>query len=233
MLKINYKNPDLTIWINNGKKFRMLVGVNGMLLPLMLWLFLYIDSGQTEVLVSISHYYFTRANSIFIGIMSAISVFLIVYKGEETQDFLISVGSGLAAICVILFPTDNLMGYACDEPCSHIITNVNPSSVRVGFHYISAAIFLLGLAYMSGFLFVKSDKQKNSRGKKKVIRNRIYRICSGIMFLAIGVIFFLGFLKWMPAQLYDDLKITYWMEVLAVESFGISWLVKGEAIFGD
>ena len=233
MLKINYNTSDPSIWVNNSRTFRILVGVNGMLLPVLLWLFLYIDTGQTEVLVSISHYYFTRANSIFIGVMSALSMFLIVYKGEETLDFYISVIVGLAAICVILFPTDNLTSYPCEESCNHIIACVNPNSFREKFHLISAAIFLGGLAFMSGVLFVKSDKPKNNRGRKKIIRNRIYRSCAGLMLLAMATIFFLGFLNWMPEQQYDDLKLTYWMEVLAVESFGVSWLVKGEAIFRD
>jgi hypothetical protein len=233
MLKINYRNPDPSIWVNNTRIFRILVGVNGMLLPVLLWLFLYIDTDQTEVLISISHYYFTRANSIFIGVMSVLSMFLIIYKGKAKQDFYISVVAGLAAICVILFPTDNLTGYPCEEPCNHIVTSINPNSFREIFHLISATIFLGALAIMSGYLFVKSDKSKGNRGKKKIIRNRIYRICTVLMLLAMAVIFFLGCLNWIPETQYNDMKLTYWMEVLAIESFGISWLVKGEAIFGD
>lgn len=234
LLNLNYNSADPGIWVNNSKTFRKLVGINGMLLPVFLWLFVLLDSGRVEVVESISHYYYTRGNAIFIGIMSVISMFLIVYKGKEKLDFYISLVSGIAAICVILFPTDNLLETKClSGELNHVITYVNPSNFRAYFHYGSAAVFLLGLAVLSGFVFTRSNVPKKERGSRKILRNRIYRVCSALMFIAIGVIFFGGFLGAIPEETYENLNLTFWMEVLAVESFGISWLVKGEAIFGD
>jgi hypothetical protein len=47
------------------------------------------------------------------------------------------------------------------------------------------------------------------------------------------VIFFGGFLQWIPEDYYKSHQLTFWMETMAVECFGFSWLVKGETIFKD
>jgi hypothetical protein len=53
------------------------------------------------------------------------------------------------------------------------------------------------------------------------------------MVLSIAVIGLLSYTNIMSEARYDDLKITFWMEVLAIESFGFSWLIKGEFFFED
>ena len=52
------------------------------------------------------------------------------------------------------------------------------------------------------------------------------------MLLALLVIV-LGLFNIIPTETYDRLKLTFWMEALAVEAFGFSWLVKGEALMQD
>jgi len=151
MNDLSKKNLDTTIWINNTKNFRRVVGINGMLLPVLIWAFLYFTSGHYNVLESISHYYYTRSNTIFIGVMSVLSMFLIVYNAEKKIDFIISCIAGIAAICVILYPTDNLTLSPCSLKCSHIISYTEPDASRENFHLIAAAIFFLALAYMSFF----------------------------------------------------------------------------------
>lgn len=33
--------------------------------------------------------------------------------------------------------------------------------------------------------------------------------------------------------MYQNNRLTFWMETLAVESFGFAWLIKGETMFKD
>lgn len=230
---MNQNPTSPNIWLNSTKNFRRVVGLNGMLLPVLLWAFLYLTSGHWEVLESISHYYYTRSNSIFVGVMATLSMFLIVYKAEERIDFIVSLVAGVAAICVILFPTDNILTTPCLLKDSYAIVYTPPNSVSENFHLIAAAIFFLALAYMSFFLFVKSDKPKSKRGRQKIIRNRIYRVCATVIVLSILGILLFGKLDLIPSLPYDEWKLTFWLEIIAVESFGISWLVKGEVIFED
>jgi hypothetical protein len=81
---------------------------------------------------------------------------------------------------------------------------------------------------MSIFLFTKSFGKMTPEKKK---RNRVYRICGVIMLVSIIGIPIDG----IPA-IYDrikSIKPTLILEFLALTSFGISWLTKGEFILAD
>jgi hypothetical protein len=233
MSHLNDKKRETTIWINNTRDFRRVVGINGMLLPVLIWVFLYLTSGHYNVLESISHYYYTRSNSIFIGVMATLSMFLIVYNyKDEKADFILSTIAGIAAIFVILFPTDNLLATSCALENSHVITYLACDETRVIIHYVSAAIFFVALAIMSAFIFTKSDSNKK-KSPQNIIRNRIYRSCAVLMILSILAILLLGKFNLIADLKYNEWNLTFWFEVVAIESFGFSWLVKGEAIFSD
>ncbi|QOG02373.1 hypothetical protein [Flavobacterium sp. MDT1-60] len=225
MFKLNYSETG-DIALKNQNTLRKIVGVLGMLLPIALYLFVEIDSRFSTVLPSISHYYFTRACGIFIIIISMLSVFLLIYKGEKSQDFYVSAIAGISSLLLLLFPTDNLD----KEIYSVSVTTLNISDFRMYFHFACAGIFLMALAYMSAFLFTKSDVPSKMRGKRKKIRNRIYRTCAVLIVLAILTIIIC---KQFFNDIYSSYPITFWMEVVAVEAFGFSWLVKGEAILQD
>jgi hypothetical protein len=81
-------------------------------------------------------------------------------------------------------------------------------------------------------LFTKSSKAPSKRGTQKKIRNIIYRTC-GILILLALLLLFAGSLKIMPPSYFKTFRLTFWMETLAIESFGFAWLVKGEALFKD
>ncbi len=228
-LNLDYKDPS-GLWVSNGSTLRKLIGILGMLLPILLWLYLLIAYHLATPLESISHYYYTRAGTVFTIVVSLLAIFLIVYKGYTPVDFYLSLTAGVFALFVLLFPTSNL----CDQQDilgGYCITILPVSEARELFHYISAGIFLLCLAAMSLFLFTKSDKPEQERGPGKITRNQIYRICGVTMVVALLIIFFGGFLDWIPEDIYDKNQLTFWMEAVAVEAFGFSWLVKGKTLF--
>jgi len=224
-------NDTNKIWLTNSRTLRKVIGILGMGLPLLLFLFLYIDNGMLSPLESISHYYYTRVSSIFVGTLAVLGVFFIIYKGKEPVDFFVSMAAGIFVLCVACFPTSNLTDQAGD-PLPYSVTTLTASPFREAFHYASAGIFLACLAYMSLFLFTKSDKLPSHRGSQKKTRNRIYRVCGVLMIIAMLVIG-AGAVGLIPHTFYREYCLTYWMETLAVESFGFSWLVKGEALFDD
>ncbi|MGO4911101.1 hypothetical protein [Leeuwenhoekiella sp. W20_SRS_FM14] len=232
-LHLNY-NTDNGVWLHQGKTLRKIVGTAGMLLPILLLAISLTFFELHGPLESISHYYFTRASTLFTVIVSLIGIFLIVYSGEERIDFWVSNIAGFFALCVAFFPTTNLATTCCDVTIPYAVTYFEEQTEgwRSLFHYFSAAVFLLSLAFMSLFLFVKSDTPKGKRCIEKVRRNRVYRIC-GILMLAAIVVILLGTLNLINEEFYDNYKLTFWMEALAVECFGFSWLVKGEALMGD
>jgi formate hydrogenlyase subunit 3/multisubunit Na+/H+ antiporter MnhD subunit len=231
-----YEAPDFgrpgELWLQKEKTLRRLIGTLGMLLPLLLPLFLYFDNGHQQVLPSISHYYFTRANPIFIIIVSILGVFLIIYKGHTMNDFIVSTLSGLGALLLLIFPTDNLAEICNLDHKNHVVTVLKISPARASFHYACAAVFLGGLAFMSLFFFTRSNKPKGMMGRAKEKRNIIYRVCGIVMVMAMLIIV-AGLLGMIDEETDERLSLTFWMETLAVEAFGISWLVKGETLYRD
>ncbi len=227
-LNLDYKTEN-TIWLTSSYTLRKTIGILGMALPFLLYLFMYIANGYTKPLESISHYYYTRVSGIFVSIMSVMAIFLIIYKGKERIDFFVSLLAGIFALLVVFFPTGNISDIA--KICS--VTNLPEDEFRKNFHYISAGIFLGCLAFMSIFIFTKSDKSPEKRGTRKIVRNRIYKICGIIMLLAIAIVFLEEIFDLIPENPYKDNQLIFWMEVLAVESFGFSWLIKGKTIFKD
>jgi succinate dehydrogenase hydrophobic anchor subunit len=230
-LKVDYKE-DNSIWLTNSLTLRKIIGVLGMVMPLLLFIFLYLDNGMQQPLESISHYYYTRVSGIFVIILSLLAFFLIVYKGKEPVDFYISLFAGIFALLVVLFPTNNITEICGDAAKKYAVTILPNSDFRVYFHYTAAALFFLCLSYMSFFLFTKSDKSPSKRGTHKIIRNRIYRTCGVLMLLALLTLF-AGSLKIIHPSYFKTFPLTFWMETLAIESFGFAWLVKGETLFKD
>ena len=231
LLNLTFTDDD-SIWLTSGKTLRKLVGVLGMLLPLLLYVFLLIISKHVEVLDSISHYYFTRSNVIFIIVVSLMAVFLLIYKGKEPIEFYLSSLAGIAALLLLLFPTDSIIG-KCEDFCNTVsISFVSDNPTRSIFHYVCAGIFLGSLAYMSLFVFTRYNVNDGKTEKKRK-RNIIYRVCGILMILALIVILFAGGLSLIPPDIYNQYNITFWMETLAIEAFGFSWIVKGKMILED
>lgn len=217
------------IGLSSQDTLRKLVGILGMLLPLLLYTSLWIDTGYNIPLESISHYYLTRVSAVLVIIVSLLAIFLMIYKGYKPVDFYISFIAGFFALCLVLFPTSNISDVNNPEVP---VTILKESSFRVCFHYAASGIFLAALASMSFFIFTKSDKSAPDQTKAKRRRNLLYRICGVIMFAAILVVA-AGLFDIISEETFKRYHLTFWMETIAVESFGISWLVKGGAVMGD
>jgi hypothetical protein len=193
---------------------RKAVGIIGMSLPFVLvfgkWLF-----ESPGIQNSISAYYYTGMRNVLVGSLCAIGVFLFSYRGYKT-DGPAGILASIFSIGVALFPT------APEGNASAGITGT--------LHGVCAACMFLTLAYFSLFLFTKTDVTKVPT-PRKLQRNVVYRIC-GFVIVACIVVMFLGGVLPKSASI-DALHPTFWLESIAIVAFGISWLVKGEAILGD
>jgi hypothetical protein len=196
------------LWL---KRIRNICGFLGMILPWISLLGAYLaykngaDVNWKDLSIS-QTYYFTPALA---SILTAASIVLITYDGYEFKDNLITTISGVFGICIVLFP------------CSGVLNgNVGyfqiPIKISSKLHCISAVIFFGLLAINSFFLFTLGE---NKPTKEKKIRNLIYRICG------IGMIgsFLLMLIPHFFAQ-------TFIVEAIALTFFGVSWLVKGQAL---
>jgi len=194
--------PSSATAVRNYLTLRKLIGILGIELPVVMWL------GErllcsARLQPTISDYYYTYVRDEFVGILWAIGVFLVCYRGTRVWDDIISTAAGLCAILVALFPTKPHESTA--DPC------VIPSAIAPAWrdmignlHYTFAALFFLSITAMALFLF-------KNRGKHDWT-NAFYKVCGGTM---------LACVLWMA------FGVSLLKETIAVEAFGWAWLVNG------
>lgn len=219
----DFKEPYLALRRN--------IGLLAMGLPFVVVLGALILSPHVGIQGSISAYYYTKMRNVFVGTLSATGVFLLTYNPgnfnnsyRKGHDQIFGFLAGLFAIGVALFPTTRtvLKGEL----------SLSPDEVLVGYvHLLFAALLFLILAYFSYFLFTKSDEKHPGPDKKN--RNRIYKTCGLVMLACVLLmasnqvyIYVLG-KRPNPLERYSPLLT---LEVLANLAFGISWIVKGNAL---
>ena len=202
---------------------RKAVGFLGISFPFVLIIGAMLFGACTGVQDSISDYNNTNMRDVFVGILSAIALFLFAYSGYNDLDFWMAKAAGLFGFMVAIFP-DALD----DNECTIYVKQIIPDWMAT-VHFIYAALFFLVLAYFCIFLFTKSKGEMTPEKKK---RNTIYRVCGytiiACLFL-LALYFFISALK----ELLEDYKPVLILEIIALWAFGFSWIVKGEFILKD
>ncbi len=198
-------------------RIRNLCGLLGVILP---WLSLFsagiaehVGSCKTEWWWSISAtYYLTPA---LVGVLVPACIVLISYIGFDWTDNLITTLSGIFGLGIVLFPCkvswlspDTTVGFfQLPMQTSHIV------------HTVCACLFFITIALNSLLQFTKHGATMTDR---KILRNKIYRIC-GYGMLALMVIFAVA--KFLGAPGWTVMIV----EIILLHLFGFAWLVKGEA----
>ena len=189
------------------------------------------ESNNVIVEGSMSAYFHTGMREVFVGSLCAIGVFLVCYKGPERWDKFAARIAGFSVLLVALFPTAERSREATGAPDSVTIfsgaNGADPPFVNT-IHFVSAAVFFLTLAGMSMFLFTKSSQTNPTVQRRR--RRRIY-IGSGIVIIVAVILIGIG--KAMPESVNERVPFVFWLEAVAVVSFGIAWLTKAHVIFGD
>lgn len=193
------------------KRMKVMIGLLGMFLP---WLVALITLSWPQS-VSIT-YYSQYAVGTFMVVLGSAGILLINYKGYELIDDITATIAGIFGILICLFP----MTYLPDPSAPTGILHLPSTSSNV-IHCISAVGFFGALAFMSFFLFTKTDGNMTTQKK---IRNIIYRVC-GIGMLASFSLFGLNYIP--GVNIYN---LVWIVEAIALFFFGLSWIVKADAI---
>lgn len=190
---------------------RVLIGAAGICLPFLLVIAKLIYNGNLELEYSISDYYDNgTAGDVLVGVLFALAFFLVSYRGYAAIDS-IAANLGCAfALGVALFPTtsgNKFVHYS---------------------HFAFAFLLFSDFIFFSIYLFRKKSPNPTAQKEK---RNAVYLVCGIIMIGCIVVIALAEFFlseewknKWHPV---------FWMESIALLSFGFSWITKAEMVFGD
>lgn len=201
---------------------RRSVGMLGIVLPFALIIYTHLQ-GCKEIQPSISQYFYSTAGILLVGVLSAVGLFLISYKGPQKIDDIVTNLAGVFALGIAFFPTDT-------DPNSQCLLFTLPANKVVTIaHYVFAALFFISLAINSFFLFTRTDKKLITLQKQQ--RNYLYKTC-GILIIV--------FIILVPICNIEKIKVwlnlpyaTFVLEALALLTFGISWLIKGDTLLQD
>jgi hypothetical protein len=210
---------------------RQWIGVLGVSLPLVVVLGGLASSGP-GVRDSISAYYHSNMRDVFVGLLCMVGVFLLSYKGHDALDRALSALGGLFALGVAAFPTIRIeegppaeIAAAKAEIIGTFLLHGGTSRI---IHYVCAVALFLSLASIS-FQFTRTkDKALMTPQKKK--RNVVYLACGAIM---LGAMALVPLFSLPGLEEHRPMTLILVVEAICLGAFGISWLVKGEAILGD
>lgn len=215
------ENPQLISY----NTLRRSIGVLGIAFPILLSVGALLFGECESIQKSISVYYHTIMHNFFVGILSAIGLFLFTYKGYEKIDNISGNLAGIFAFGVAYFPCSITGPFTACLP--------TPLNTGIFFiiHLISAASLFIMLAFFSIRLFTKS---RGEMTKMKTKRNKLYKICGYIMLISIALIGVIAlanhFGYWLVMQ---NTHYIFWLESVALWAFGTSWLVKGRTFWKD
>jgi hypothetical protein len=201
----------------SGRRHRQVIGYLGLALPILLVLVVRLrPNPATDEWVgdSISGYYWTGAVSLFVGLLSALSLFLLTYRGYANEyhayDRGAAIIAGIAAALIVLFPTTPPRGMT---PLPWWADWINTT------HMVAGITLFSMFAVFSLWLFRKTGAGGEPPADKKR-RNAIYLLCG------IGI---LASMTWAIVARRTHQPI-FWPESLAIGFFAWSWLVKGQAL---
>ena len=173
---------------------------------------------KLDSLPTMSDSYYTEVSGLFVGSLCVIGAFLLSYHGYERGDRLASFIAGASAIGVALVPCGG-----------HLMSADGPAlwgwgrNYSLGWlHFTFAAAHFAALAYFCLVLFTQSQGGKT---RKKAQRNGVYYGCGIVIVACLAIVAIdKAFLQWLP-----DGGI-FAAEAAMVLAFGLSWIVKGEAV---
>lgn len=209
--------------VSTYKGLRKMVGAIGLALPVALILYSWFFLDNINDSIS-AYYYEPLAGTLFVGALWAIGIFLGSYRGyvptdeEWISDRKMGLIACFSAISLTVFPTNGFGGLECSQTVVHYV------------HLVSAGVFLLTLAAFSFFKFTRSATPPDQQPKDKRLRNKIFKTCGLLTFGAILLIFILTVYEKATGTSIQFTGWVFWLETIAVWSFGFSWLVKGEAL---
>lgn len=169
--------------------------------------------------MSISDTYYANSKMFMIGLLFATAVYFLTYKGYDWKDKLCSVVQAMCCIGIVAFP--------CKGPDADarvgLFSAVARESNKIHMFFASSLFIVFAINIL--FLFTLGKGEPTSQKK---VRNRIYRICGGVIvaFIIIQTLcstILKGRLpSWLPTTLIN--------EFFMLEAFAFAYIVKSEAI---
>lgn len=217
------------------KRLRRAIGIIGLTLPLVFLAGVVLFGVPMQN--SISEFFFTGLREVFVSASAGVGLFLLAYQGypkrpgEILSDRLLTDIAGASVFATAFIPT-----LCRQSECYHPLTlfdQLIPSTangIQGALHLGAAGIFLSALGLISLRLFTRSGVNMTIQKQR---RNHCYRAFGWIILSMVATLATvkLGFPR--LGQAWDTgWHFTFWTESIALWAFGLSWLLKGEAMTG-
>jgi hypothetical protein len=209
------QSAEGTLYLEAWLLIRLVVGILGILMPFLLivgdrLLF----PGGPFPRGSLSAYYHSGVHDIFVATLCIIGVFLVTYMALHWNwDNAITIGAGVAAICVALFPTSITVG-----------GSLTPLQQKFGQNAVAHLHFTAAMAFI-GLLAVMSYRFGLREGNRGNAHHRLWHFgCAGVMAAAVAC---LVVAELLGVHTLAGLSILLLVEVVCTLAFGASWLIKG------
>jgi hypothetical protein len=224
-------------YFESYRVIRTVVGVMGLLLPLILVVGEIILNGTVQVRGSLSAYYHTAMRDFFVGILCVTGVLLVTYlAGQRTLAYWVSTVAGLAVLVVAFIPTQRpdlppgavLCGPSASPTpagCTAVQQRLG-ETVTAAIHFSFAVVFIVGLAVMS-FVFALGPRKAGGLDPGKPPKRLLHYACGSAIVLALAFMAIAGIAGWHHIWILTPLYIA---EVVSVLAFGISWLAEGASL---
>ena len=191
---------------------RMMIGLIGVALPLILFIGRFVQGGWVNLENSISAYYYTGYRDIFVGFLFVLGFFLLSYRGKDWKENWFANSGFLFALGVALFP--------CKSEIQFVVT----------IHFVCAGALFSMFATFSLWLFRRSFCKKDLDNVLKRI-NRVY-IITGLI-LAACVIDLLIFSLIDSTDFNDKVKPIFIIETVGLVTFAYAWFTRAHFLWRD
>lgn len=165
-------------------------------------------SGKRLASISASYYETGLAQTTFIGFLFAAASFFLAYNGQSRREMVASKVAAVAGLGVAIFPC-NCPGHPPQPP----------------FHYISAAVLFVALAYLCYCFFGRAWAKGHTQARA---RGTIYVACGLTMVVTLLVLAVDHFTGEQIKAL--DPRLTFHGEYICLVAFGISWLTASRIL---
>ena len=167
---------------------------------------------RTAFQTSISAYYWTcdLERNVFVGVLCAISVFLILYKGYNVLEDRVLDLAGFSAGGVAFFPMNRLGDCA---------------SSGLSVHGVFAVTFFACIFYVCIFMSENSLPDIEDPARRQRFRTA-YHGCSGAMVASVAAALLSRFLPTGWRQGLCEHGAIFWFEAVGVWAFGAFWYIK-------
>ncbi|MBK9109472.1 MAG: hypothetical protein IPM92_14140 [Saprospiraceae bacterium] len=199
---------------------RRSIGILGIVFPLILIVGNAFLCADKKWLDSISAYYHTGMQNVFVGILCVMAILLYTYCGPKGEDKTLANMASAFCFGVAFFPTKLPDG---DSACFAGLGNEVYS-----LHLLCAILLFACFAWFTLITFNKKDERGEITAAR--LRQRPWFKRSGYVIIGsmLAIVIGWGIEKYLQVNI--QFPLTLICEWLALTAFGISWVIKGDWI---